>query len=129
MEETISYPDNPANFMIKLQNLNASFSAPDLDVKVNLSIYSFTTNNVNYSLILPPYISPINTTYIDAPYTRVNFTVVDRTLYFGEGLVLNGFLNTTKAGIIIHYVWTLIVDGKILYTSPDTSPENRILVE
>ncbi|MFX1288054.1 MAG: hypothetical protein ACFFFY_05815, partial [Promethearchaeota archaeon] len=62
--------------------------------------------------------------YIDDLDTVVNFTIVDTTLYFGEGLVLNGFLNTTKGDIIIFYQWTLIVNGAIFYTSP----ENLILV-
>ncbi len=80
-----------------------------------------TTNlNVSYDLILPPYLYPIeNSTYVDFPNTVTNFTVVDTTLYFGEGLVLNGFVNTTIEGIIIFYKWTLIVNGAIIYTSPD----------
>ena len=70
-----------------------------------------------------------NSTYIDGSDTVVDFTIINTTLYFGEGLVLNGFVNTNKADIVIHYVWTLIVNGEIIYTSPDTSPENRIIVE
>ncbi|MHA1242487.1 MAG: hypothetical protein ACTSQU_17130 [Promethearchaeota archaeon] len=90
-----------------------------MDVKVNLSIYSSTTNNVDYNLILPPYLYPIqNTTYIDGIYTRVNFTIVDTTLYFGEGLVLNGFLNTTIGNVIVFYKWNLIVNGVMVYESP-----------
>ena len=125
MESSMNYPNNPANFMIDLQNLDTNFSAPGLQVKVNLSIYTATTNNVDYDLILPPYLYPIeNTTYIDGPNTATNFTVVDTTLYFGEGLVLNGFVNTTKGNIIIFYTWTLIVNDDLIYTSP----ENLILV-
>jgi hypothetical protein len=121
----MNYPNNPANFMIDLQNLDTNFSAPGLQVKVNLSIYTATTNNVDYDLIIPPYLYPIeNSTYVDGPNTVTNFTVVDTTLYFGEGLVLNGFVNTTKGNIIIFYKWTLIVDDTLIYTSP----ENLILV-
>jgi hypothetical protein len=119
MDDTLTYPDDPANFVITLQNLDLNWSAPGLDVKVNLSIYSSTSHNVGYDLILPHDLYPIqNTTYIDGPYTRVNFTVVDTTLDFGQGLVLNGFLNlnTTKIDIIIHYEWNLIIDGEMKYT-------------
>ncbi|MHA1235485.1 MAG: UPF0182 family protein, partial [Promethearchaeota archaeon] len=119
MESSMNYPEDPANFVINIQNLDTNFSAPGVDVKVNLSIYSSTTNNVDYNLILPPYLYPIqNTTYIDGIYTRVNFTVVDTTLYFGEGLVLNGFLNTTIGNVIVFYKWNLIVNGVMVYESP-----------
>jgi hypothetical protein len=119
MESSMNFPEDPANFVINIQNLDTNFSAPGVDVKVNLSIYSSTTNNVDYNLILPPYLYPIqNTTYIDGIYTRVNFTVVDTTLYFGEGLVLNGFLNTTIGNVIVFYKWNLIVNGVMIYESP-----------
>ena len=125
METTMTYPNNPANFEITLQNFDTNFSAPGLDVKVNLSVYSLTTNNVDYSLILPPDMYPIeSTTFIDGDNTRVNFTIIDTTLYFGEGLVLNGLLNSTKGGVIIYFKWTLIVDGAIIYESQ----ENLILI-
>ncbi|GAG90484.1 unnamed protein product, partial [marine sediment metagenome] len=65
-----------------------------------------------------------NITYIDGANTRVNFTVVDTTLYFGEGIVLNGFLNTTKGNVIIFYKWNLFVNDVMIYESP----ENLILV-
>ncbi len=109
METSMTYPDNPANFEITLQNFDTNFSAPGLDVKVNLSVYSNTDLNVDYSLILPEDMYPIeNTTFIDGIYTGVNFTIIDTTLYFGEGLVLNGFLNTTIGSVIIYFKWTLI---------------------
>lgn len=123
MDSSMTYPSDPAKFKITLQNLDTNFSAPGLQVKVNLSIYTTTelTNNLNltYNLILPPDLYPENSTYIDVPNTVTNFTVVDTTLYFGEGLVLNGFVNTTIGGIIIFYQWTLIVNGAIFYTSPE----------
>ncbi len=129
MEDSITYPDDPANFIISLQNLDLNFSAPGLQVTVNLTLYSATSNNVDYDLILPPKYPIENSTYIDGSDTVVDFTIINTTLYFGEGLTLNGFVNTTKGDIVIHYVWTLIVDGEVIYTSPDTSPENRIIVE
>jgi hypothetical protein len=126
MDSSMNYPEGPANFIINLQNLDTNFSAPGLNVTVDLSIYTSTDLNVSYSLILPPpYLLTLqNTTYIDGTNTRTNFTIIDTTLYFGEGLVLNGFLNTTKGNVIIFYKWNLIVDGIMIYESP----ENLILV-
>ncbi len=120
METTMTYPNNPANFEITLQNYDTNYSAPGLNVTVNLSVYTSTDLNVNYSLILPPDMYPIeNTTFIDGVYTGVNFTIINTTLYFGEGLVLSGFLNTTKGNVIIYFKWTLIVDGAIFYESQE----------
>jgi len=120
METSMTYPNNPANFEITLQNYDTNFSAPGLDVKVNLSIYTQTTTAINYSLILPPDMYPIeNTTYIDGDFTGVNFTIINTTLYFGQGLVLNGFLNTTRAGVILYFKWTLVVGVDIIYQSQE----------
>jgi len=126
MDSSMNYPEDPANFIINLQNFDTNFSAPGLNVTVHLSIYTSTDLNVSYSLILPPrYLLTLqNTTYIEGTNTRTNFTIIDTTLYFGEGLVLNGFLNTTKGNVIIFYKWNLIVDGIMIYESP----ENLILV-
>jgi hypothetical protein len=120
MEDSMTYPSDLANFIITLQNFDTNFSAPGLQVQVNLSIYSATTNNVDYELILPPYLYPIeNSTYVSGPDTFVDFTVVNTTLYFGEGLVLNGFVNTTIGDINIFCIWTLFVEGELFYTSPE----------
>jgi hypothetical protein len=123
MESTMTYPSDPAHFVINLQNFDTNFSTPGLQVKVNLSIYTTTlittNNNLSYNLILPPNVAVVNFTYVDVPNTVTNFTVVDTTLYFGQGLVLNGFVNTTIGGIIIFYKWTLIVNGAIFYSSPE----------
>ena len=121
MEESMTYPSDPAKFMITLQNLDYNFSAPALQVKVNLTIYSDTNNNASYHLILPDDLYPIeNSTYVDGTDTVEEFSVINTDLYFGEGLVLNGFLNTTTIvhDIIIHYKWTITV-GAFIYTSPE----------
>jgi len=121
MEDSMTYPSDLANFIITLQNLDTNFTADPLQVKVNLSIYTDTNNNVSYYLILPPYLPIENSTYVDGTDTVVDFTVIDTDLYFGEGLVLNGFVNTTTVvhDIILHCIWTLIVDSEIIYTSPE----------
>ncbi len=119
MEASMSYPDDPANFEITLQNFDTNFSADGLDVKVILTAYSSTSIDVDYSLILPPTYPIVSTAFIDGDYSGVNFTIIDTTLYFGEGLVLNGLLNTTKGNVIIYFKWTLIVDGDIFYESQE----------
>jgi hypothetical protein len=121
MDTSMTYPNNPANFEITLQNYDTNFSAPELNVTVYLSVYTSTTLNVNYSLILPPGYPIENTTFVDGVYTGVNFTMIDTKLYFGQGLVLNGFLNTTKGNVIIYFEWTLIVDDVIIYESQTNS--------
>jgi hypothetical protein len=121
VESSMKYPDDPANFEITLQNIDTNYSAPGLDVSVNLTLYSSTTNDLNYSLILPPDLYPIeNYTYSSGAYTYSNFTLINDTLYFGEGLILNGFVNTDKGNVVIIAKWTLIVDEIIVYESPET---------
>lgn len=121
IETIIDYPNDPAQFTITLQNTDTNYSAPGLNVMVNLSIY--TTIDVNYTLLVPSYLYPIeNSTYtffIDTEsYTGMNFTLIDTNLFFGEGLVLNGYLATSIGNINIYAKWTLIIDGKIEYQSP-----------
>jgi len=125
LESTMKYPDDPANFKITLQNLDTNYSAPGLDVKVNLTLYSTTFNDVNYSIILPTDLYPLeNYTYTSGDVTYINYTIINDIFYFGEGLVLNGYINTDKGLIVIIAKWTLIVDGLIIYESQ----ENLIIV-
>jgi len=129
IETSMTYPDQPANFKITLQNQDTNYSAPGLNVKVNLTIYSSTSNDLEYTIIVPPYLYPIanhtyNFTSGSTSYTAVNFTIISTTLYFGEGLILNGYLNTSKGNVIIYARWTLIVNDKVIYQSI----ENIILV-
>ncbi|MFX1312206.1 MAG: UPF0182 family protein [Promethearchaeota archaeon] len=120
MESEIIFPNDPAKFIIELQNLETNFSAPNLDIQVNLIIYTAATNNANYTIILPPDLYPVqNFSYINGDFEYYNFTIIDTTLYFGEGITLTGFLNTNKGSIILFYRWTLIVDGTVVYESMD----------
>ncbi|MHA1670252.1 MAG: UPF0182 family protein [Promethearchaeota archaeon] len=123
IETSIDYPNDPAQFTISLQNTNNTYSLDGLDVKVNLSVYTSTTNDVNYSLLVPAYLQPLkNSTYAfligSDSFAGVNFTVINTTLYFGEGLELTGYLAPSIGNIIIYAKWILIVDGKIEYQSP-----------
>jgi len=120
MESVIYFPSDPANFIIELQNLETNFSAPGLDIQVYLTIYTAATNNANYTIILPPDLYPIqNFSYISGDFEYYNFTIINTSLYFGEGITLSGFLNTNKGSIILFYRWTLIVDGLVVYESID----------
>jgi len=123
IETSINYPNNPAQFTISLYNTDTNYSAPGLDVTVNLSIYTSTTNDVNYSLYVPHDLYPLeNSTYTffinTDSFTGVNFTILNTTLYFGEGIQLTGYLAPSIGNIIIYAKWTLIVDGMIIYQSP-----------
>lgn len=119
IETSMTYPNDPAQFTISLQNTNNTYSATGLDVKVNLSIYTSITD-VNYTLLVPPSY-PLNSNYtflIDTvPFFGMNFTIINTTLFFGEGLTLTGYLAPSLGNIIIYAKWTLIVDGKIIYQS------------
>ena len=123
IETSINYPDDPGQFTISLHNTNNTYSVTGLDVKVNLSIYTSTDLNVNYSLLVPPSLGQLeNSTYVflmdTESFTGMNFTIIDTTLFFGEGLVLNGYLVPSKGNVIVYAKWTLIVDGEIIYQSP-----------
>ena len=50
-------------------------------------------------------------------YTAVNYTIIDTTLYFGEEIVLNGYINTSINNINIYAIWSLYVGGEIEYQS------------
>ncbi len=123
IETTINYPNNPAQFTISLQNTDTNYSAPGLDVMVNLSIYTSTTNDVNYSLYVPQDLYPLeNSTYTflsgTDSFTGVNFTILNRIIYFGEGMQFSGYLAPSIGNIIIYAKWTLVVGGEIIYQSP-----------
>lgn len=118
MASEMTYPTNPAKFTIQLLNLDTNFSAPGLNVTVNLLAYTLTEYNVNFSLVLPPTYSITNTSFTLGAYSGINFTIVDTTLYFGEGLTLTGFLNSSKQLIVIIYKWILKVNGLLFFESP-----------
>ena len=125
MDSQIDYPENPAAFSIQLQNLNTTFSTIPINVQVNLTIFTNTEHNVNYTLYLPSNLLPIeNSSYIYDVFTGYNFTIINRDFYFGEGITINGYLNVDIGNIILYYRWTLIVDGVVVYTSQ----QNLILV-
>jgi len=118
MDSEMIYPTDPAKFTIQLLNLDTNFSAPGLNVTVNLLVYTLASHNVNFSLILPPTYSITNSSFTLGAYSGINFTIIDTTLYFGEGLTLTGFLNSSKPLIVIIYKWTLKVNGVLFFESP-----------
>ncbi|MHA1876917.1 MAG: UPF0182 family protein, partial [Promethearchaeota archaeon] len=120
IETSMDYPNDPAQFTISLFNTDDNYTADGLNIMVNLSIY--TSSDVNYSLLVPPTLNPINSTYTfligTESFFGVNFTLINTTLYFGEGLILTGYLTPSIGGIFLYAKWTLIVDGQIEYQSP-----------
>jgi uncharacterized membrane protein (UPF0182 family) len=125
MESQINYPSDPAAFRIQLQNLNNTFSTDVINVRVNLTIFTNTEFNVNYTLQLPPNLLPLeNSSFIGGDFTGYNFTIVNKDFYFGEGITINGYLNVDLGNIILYYKWTLIIDGEVVYQSQ----QNLILV-
>jgi len=118
MDNLMSLPDDLARFRIELENLNESIVAPGYNVKVNLSLYR--EGGGVFSVIVPPVYYPLeNKTFSYGVYSGVNFTIINGTLYSGEGLILNGFINSTTSDIIIRFKWTLIVDNFIIHVSEE----------
>ncbi len=118
MDTSMSLPDDLARFRIELENLNESIIAPGYNVKVNLSLYR--EGGGVFSVIVPPVYYPLeNKTFSYGVYSGVNFTIINDILYSGEGLILNGFINSTTSDIIIRFKWTLIVDNVIIHVSEE----------
>jgi hypothetical protein len=119
MENLMVLPNDLASFRIELENFNETPSAPGHNVQVNLSLYR--EGGGNFSILVPPSFYPLeNATFTNGIYSGINFTLIDSTLFSGEGLILNGFVNTTTADIIIRFRWILIVDSTIIYTSEES---------
>ena len=122
LDESITYPSDPASFRIEIENFNTNFSASPIEnIFVNLTLLT-AVPGVDFSIEVPPIYSTSNSTYtfFDDPilYYGVNFTIIENLdLNSGEILGLNGLLNCSVGDIIVRYQWTLIVDGFILYTS------------
>ncbi|MBY8991895.1 MAG: hypothetical protein KGD58_14220, partial [Candidatus Lokiarchaeota archaeon] len=123
MENSMILPDDLASFRIELENFNESIFSPGYNVKVNISLYR--EGGGFFSIIVPPIYYPLeNATFTTGIYSGINFTVIDKILYSGEGLILNGFVNCTTSDILIRFRWTLIVNDEVIYTSE----ENYIVV-
>ena len=116
-------PDEPAKFKINLQNTDLNYTAVPLNVKVNLTLYTSATNDVNFTLFVPTYLYPLeNSTYSFTDggtlFKGFNFTIVNTDLYFGEGLTLNGYIGSSIGNIIVYAKWTLYVNAELVYASP-----------
>ena len=118
MDNSMTLPNDLASFRIELENFNESVSAPGYNVKVNLSLYR--EGGGDFSILVPPIHYPLeNTTFNYGVYSGINFTLINDTLYSGEGLILNGYVNSTTSDIIIRFKWTLIVDDVVIYVSEE----------
>ncbi len=121
MDESMTFPTDPATFRIELENFNTNYSAsPIQNIQVNLTVFT-AVSGVDFSIQVPPAYSTSNSSYSffdGVLYFGVNFTIIDSIdLNSGEILGLNGLLNSSVGDIIVRYRWTLIVDGLVLYTS------------
>jgi hypothetical protein len=118
LENSMILPDDLARFRIELENFNETLFAPGLNVQVNLSLYREGGGNFNISV--SPSLYPLeNATFNYGLYSGINFTLINITLYSGEGIILNGFVNSTTPDIIIRFKWLLIVDSITIYTSEE----------
>ncbi|MFX0000972.1 MAG: UPF0182 family protein [Candidatus Hodarchaeota archaeon] len=118
LENSMTLPNDLANFRIQLENMNETILAPGYDVEVNLSLYR--EGGGLFSVLVPPVYYPLkNTTFTHGVYSGINFTLIDTTLYSGEGIILNGLINCTTSDIIIRFKWFLIVDNVIIYISEE----------
>jgi hypothetical protein len=116
IDNSMVLPNDLASFRIIIENFNESLSAPGYNVKVNLSLYRDGVSD--FSILVPPVYYPLeNATFSTGVFSGINFTLIDGVLYSGEGLILNGFVNTTTPDIIIRFKWILIVDNVVIYTS------------
>ena len=119
LENSMILPDDLASFRIELENFNETFSAPGLSVQVNLSLYREGGGNFNISV--SPNLYPLeNATFNYGLYSGINFTLINTTLYSGEGIILSGFVNSYTTDIIIRFKWLLIVDSITIYTSEES---------
>ncbi len=118
MDNLMTWPDDLASFRIELENLNETITAPGYHVEVNLSLYR--EGGGTFSVVVPPAYYPLeNKTFSYGVYTGINFTLIDKVLYSGEGVILNGLVNCTTSDIIIRFKWILIVDSIIIHVSEE----------
>ncbi len=120
-EESMNLPDGLPRFSISISNDNMNFSAPGINVKLNLTVFS-THSDVNYTLLVAPSNAPLsNWTFINNTQYGIQFFLKNVTLQFGEGILYSGYLNCTTGDIVIYYKWDLIIEnGKATYTETGT---------
>jgi hypothetical protein len=118
MEDSIILPDDLASFRIELENFNESLAAPGQIVKVNLSLYR--EGGGNFFVEVSPHLPTLeNASFTYGNFSGINYTLIDTILYSGEGIILNGFVNSTITDIIIRFKWILIVNSIAVYTSEE----------
>ena len=118
IDNIMTLPDDLASFRIQIENFDDILLVRNYSVKVNLSLYR--EGGGDFSVLVPPSVYPLeNATFSYGVYSGINFTLIDKILFSGEGIILNGLVNSTSTDIIIRYKWTLIVKDVIIYTSEE----------
>ncbi|MHA2087541.1 MAG: hypothetical protein ACW972_04655 [Promethearchaeota archaeon] len=119
IENSIILPVDLASFRIELENFNETLNATGHSVQVNLSLYR--EGGGIFTIEVSPSLYPLeNATFINGVYSGINFTLINTTLYSGEGIILNGFVNSATTDIVIRFKWLLIVDSITIYTSEES---------
>ncbi|KKN18557.1 hypothetical protein LCGC14_0954640, partial [marine sediment metagenome] len=117
MEDSITLPADFANFRIELENINKNITS-EYVVSVNLLLYR--VGGVNVSILVPPVYYPLeNSTFTQGAFTGVNFTLVNKTIYSGEGLIFSGLVSCSTPDILIRFKWILIVNDVVIPTSAE----------
>lgn len=119
MGDEIHHPNDLARFRIKLENIVTNFSASAIGVEVNLTLYS--TNNETIFSIYGVNSPLVNITERTSSYVEANYTIVDISLFPGQGEIISGWVNSSKSNEIIYYSWTFIIPGEEPYIT-DLAP-------
>lgn len=111
-----------AKFSLTLENYNTNLTADGINTKLNLSIYRSDASWDDVTLNMHPSRLPLeNASFTLGSYSGKNFTVVNETIFPGEGIILNGEVDPGTSDLIVRYKWVLYVDDTLLYESPEAT--------
>ncbi|MBY9005165.1 MAG: UPF0182 family protein [Candidatus Lokiarchaeota archaeon] len=118
MDDSLGLPNDLAQIRVEIENFNSDYLAgPVENISVILKLYT-THDDLDLTLHgLDDY--SINSSLLILPdYYEINYTLINNTnLLSGRGIILNGWLNSTRSDIVIHYVWILLIQDIELYVS------------